>query len=160
MKNWIQVLAALLLGCLPVALAAQGAYPHKPIRMIVPYPPGGPTDVLGRIVAQKLSESLGQQVVVENRPGASGMIGADAVAKSPGKGRAQSQLAFAYFVEGRCQEALQHYNATARLMPVGYKARAERVMLFRVAAWDANCPQHIPRRVDADSVRAALAERD
>ncbi|MGB8693904.1 MAG: pyridoxamine 5'-phosphate oxidase family protein [Steroidobacteraceae bacterium] len=49
---------------------------------------------------------------------------------------------------------------TARLMPSGYKARAERVMLFRVAAWDANCPQHIPRRIDADSVKAALAERD
>ncbi len=49
---------------------------------------------------------------------------------------------------------------TARLMPAGYKARAERVMLFRVAAWDANCPQHIPRRIDADSVKAALAERD
>ncbi len=82
MKDWIQLLAALLLGCLPLALAAQGAYPHKPIRMIVPYPPGGPTDVLGRIVAQKLSESLGQQVVVENRPGASGMIGAELVAKA------------------------------------------------------------------------------
>ena len=82
MKSWIQLLAALLLGCLPVAVAAQGAYPHKPIRMIVPYPPGGPTDVLGRIVAQKLSESLGQQVVVENRPGASGMIGSEIVAKA------------------------------------------------------------------------------
>ncbi len=82
MKNWIQLLAALLLGCLPMAVVAQGAYPTKPIRMIVPYPPGGPTDVLGRIVAQKLSESLGQQVVVENRPGASGMIGSELVAKA------------------------------------------------------------------------------
>jgi len=82
MKNRFQLLAALLLGCLPLMAAAQGAYPHKPIRMIVPYPPGGPTDVLGRIVAQKLSESLGQQVVVENRPGASGMIGAELVAKA------------------------------------------------------------------------------
>ena len=82
MKNWIRLLAALLLGCVPMAVAAQGAYPTKPIRMIVPYPPGGPTDVLGRIVAQKLSESLGQQVVVENRPGASGMIGSELVAKA------------------------------------------------------------------------------
>jgi len=82
MKNWTRLLAALLLGCLPVALAAQATYPSKPIRMIVPYPPGGPTDVLGRIVAQKLSESLGQQVVVENRPGASGMIGSEMVAKA------------------------------------------------------------------------------
>jgi len=82
MKNWIRCMGALLLGCLPLALAAQSAYPNKPMRMIVPYPPGGPTDVLGRIVAQKLSESLGQQVVVENRPGASGMIGSEIVAKA------------------------------------------------------------------------------
>jgi len=81
-KNWIRLLAILLLGCLPLALAAQSSYPNKPIRMLVPYPPGGPTDVLGRIVAQKLSESLGQQVVVENRPGASGMIGSELVAKA------------------------------------------------------------------------------
>jgi tripartite-type tricarboxylate transporter receptor subunit TctC len=68
MIRWIRILAALFAGCVPLALAAQGAYPNKPIRMIVPYPPGGPTDVLGRIVAQKLSEGFGQQVVVENRP--------------------------------------------------------------------------------------------
>jgi len=86
MKRSIRVRAALLFGCLPLALAAQGAYPNKPIRMIVPYPPGGPTDVLGRIVAQKLSESLGQQVVIENRPGASGMIGSEIVAKAPPDG--------------------------------------------------------------------------
>jgi uncharacterized protein len=49
---------------------------------------------------------------------------------------------------------------TAELMPVGYKARAERVMLFSVSAWDANCPQHIPTRVDAADLTAALAERD
>ena len=49
---------------------------------------------------------------------------------------------------------------TARLMPVGYKAKAERVMLFAVIAWDANCPRHIPTRVHAADVTAALAERD
>lgn len=82
MKKSIRAFAALLLACLPLSLYAQVAYPNKPIRMIVPYPPGGPTDVLGRIVAQKLSESLGQQVLIENRPGASGMIGAEMVAKA------------------------------------------------------------------------------
>ena len=82
MKNRIRLMAILLLACLPVMAGAQSAYPNKPIRMIVPYPPGGPTDVLGRIVAQKLSESLGQQLVVENRPGASGMIGSEIVAKA------------------------------------------------------------------------------
>ena len=64
------------------ALAQAQNYPVKSIRMIVAFPPGGTTDVIGRLVAAKLSDHLGQQVVVENRPGASGMIGADAVAKA------------------------------------------------------------------------------
>src|SRR5215468_5805471 len=57
-------------------------YPDKPIKMIVGFSAGGGTDVIARIVAQKMSEGLGQSVVVENRPGASGMIAAEAVAKS------------------------------------------------------------------------------
>jgi tripartite-type tricarboxylate transporter receptor subunit TctC len=61
-------------------------YPAKPIRLIVPYPPGGGTDIVGRIVAQKLSESLGQQVVVDNRGGATGSIGAELASKSPPDG--------------------------------------------------------------------------
>ena len=62
-------------------VVAQG-YPSKPVRMVVPFPPGGGADVVARILSQKLSESLGQQVVVDNRTGAAGNIGADIVAKS------------------------------------------------------------------------------
>ena len=57
-------------------------YPHRAIRLIVPYPAGGPTDILGRITAQRLQVALGQPVVVENRAGGVTMIGADAVAKA------------------------------------------------------------------------------
>jgi tripartite-type tricarboxylate transporter receptor subunit TctC len=67
---------------LPAAPADAQNYPSKPIRMIVPYPAGGVADVSARIVAQKLGESLGQQVVIENRAGASGTLGANAVAKA------------------------------------------------------------------------------
>jgi tripartite-type tricarboxylate transporter receptor subunit TctC len=62
------------------------AYPSKPVKIIVPLPPGSPPDVLGRILADKLSEAWKQSVVVENRPGATGMIGMDAVAKAPADG--------------------------------------------------------------------------
>ena len=57
-------------------------YPNKPIRFIVPYPPGGASDILDRVLATKMSDSMGQSILVENRAGAGGNIGADLVAKS------------------------------------------------------------------------------
>lgn len=78
-----RAVAALLLAVTCVAPAlAQEVFPNRPVRMIVPYSAGGPTDVLARVVAQKLGESLGQTVVVDNKPGASGIPGTDAIAKA------------------------------------------------------------------------------
>lgn len=73
---------ALLLLAAAFAATAHAAYPDKPIRIVVPYPPGGTTDLLTRMVAQKLSESLKQPVLVDNRAGGAAMIGSDLVAKS------------------------------------------------------------------------------
>ena len=75
-------------AALPLAhtARAQEAFPTRPVRLIVPFPPGGSTDVVGRLVAQGLQEKLGQPVVVENRPGAAGMIGSASVKTAPADG--------------------------------------------------------------------------
>jgi len=78
--------AALALPLASTAAFAQGAYPSKPIKIVVPFPAGGTSDVLARLIGVKLSESLGQPVVVDNRAGSGGNIGADQVAKSPADG--------------------------------------------------------------------------
>ena len=70
-----------MLGVIAAAATAQ-AYPGKPVRLVSPYPPGGANDILARIVGQKLGENLGQQIVIENRGGATGNIGAEFVAKA------------------------------------------------------------------------------
>ena len=87
-KRATAALIAILAGLFGGGAAAQPAaeFPRKALRMVVPYPPGGSTDIVGRVVAQKLAESLGQQVVVDNRPGAGGNLGTDIVAKAPPDG--------------------------------------------------------------------------
>src|SRR5690349_12661177 len=86
------MLRAALVLALGLSNAANGFaqvddhYPQKPIKIVVPYPPGGTTDALTRMVAQGLSASLKQSVIVENRAGASGIIGSEVVAKSPPDG--------------------------------------------------------------------------
>src|SRR3954465_13344258 len=78
------LLSALLLAA--TCTAAHAQYPTKPIRMIVPYAAGGTTDVVARIMADKLGQALGQSVIVEYKPGAGGTIGAEAAAKAPADG--------------------------------------------------------------------------
>lgn len=80
------VLAVSLALGLATAASAQGAYPNRPVRVIVPFAAGGTTDIFARLIADKLSQSTGQQFIIDNRGGAGGNIGADAVAKAPPDG--------------------------------------------------------------------------
>ena len=80
--RWLASGLALVLICAGTPVFAQAAYPNKPIRLIVPFTPGGVTDTSGRLIADQLSRRIGQQVIVENKPGASGNIGSALVASS------------------------------------------------------------------------------
>lgn len=82
MKRVLLVCCYLALGGFTVSIVYSQSYPTRPIRLVVPYPPGGGTDIIARIVGQKLTENLGQQLIVDNRGGAGGTIGTDVVAKS------------------------------------------------------------------------------
>ena len=82
-KRLLATLAAL---AIPLAGWAQGTWPDRPVKLIVPFAPGGVTDTSGRVIAEALSKRLGQQVIVENKAGASGNIGTQAVAMAPPDG--------------------------------------------------------------------------
>jgi tripartite-type tricarboxylate transporter receptor subunit TctC len=86
MRRITQITAAILVSACVTGAASAQQYPTRAIRMVIAFPPGGGTDIVGRIVAQKLSEALGQQVLPDNRGGASGQIGTEIVAKAPPDG--------------------------------------------------------------------------
>jgi tripartite-type tricarboxylate transporter receptor subunit TctC len=81
-KLWCAVSWLISLVCTTAAWAATDSYPTRPVRMVVPFPPGAASDFLARVLGQKLAESWGQQIVVDNRPGAGGLIGGSVVAKA------------------------------------------------------------------------------
>src|SRR4051794_40187181 len=84
--RYVRWLACAGLLCAPLMVHAQAAYPSKPILMVVPLAAGSAVDAAARIVTQKMSVNMGQQIIVENQPGAAGLIGADRVAKAPPDG--------------------------------------------------------------------------
>ena len=94
-RSLVAIFAAALLAPQAAAQAPSG-YPSKPVRLIIPFPPGGSNDVVGRMIAAQLSERLGTQVVVDNRGGAGGLIGAEAAANSPADGYTLLLISVAY----------------------------------------------------------------
>ena len=134
-----RVILAATLGGVWLATVAMGsfaqAYPDRPIRLVIPFGAGGPTDILGRVVAQKMSEILPQQVVAENKPGAGGMIAHAYVAKSPADGYTLlfSDTIAGYAVNPILYPKTIQYNPTKDFVPIGGAASGA-VFLYASAA--------------------------
>ena len=127
MNSPLQLIAGLALAALCGAATAQN-YPAKTVRMVVGYPPGGPTDLIARIVSQKLSESWGQQVIVDNRPGASGMIGAELTVRAAPDGYTLLMVPVTYAVTPSLYPKMT-YDAAKDLAPVAQVAAAPFILV-------------------------------
>ena len=127
-RRSLPLLALLLLAPASASFAQSAAWPSKPITMVVTYPPGGGADVMARLIAPKLGEALGQNVIVENRPGAGGQIGAAAVAKAAPDGYTLMLDASSFAVNPSLYPKLPYDSATA-FRPIGVIALFPNVVL-------------------------------
>jgi tripartite-type tricarboxylate transporter receptor subunit TctC len=121
--------AAALLLTLAVPVAAQ-QYPTQPIHLIIPFGPGGGSDIVGRITGQALQEKLGQAVVVENRPGAGGTIGNEVIARSPNDGYTLGIMTAGQIIQAVMLKSL-HYDARTAFDPIAQVATAGLIMVTR-----------------------------
>ena len=128
MNMKFRYLFALLLIGLTAPLWAQ-TYPARPVRLLVPFPAGGATDILARALSQKLGEKLGQPVVVENRPGAGGTIGADAASKATPDGYTLLLATSSTHSIGPAINPKIPYNADTDFTPIAYVASSPNIVL-------------------------------
>lgn len=126
-RNALCALAAGLAAALPLALHAQD-YPAKPIRVVVPWPPGGLVDVAARVVGEKMQAAMRQPMVIENKPGAGGVIGADLVAKAPADGYTLALTTSALNMNAALQQKLP-FDVTGDFVPVAAVAYAPSILV-------------------------------
>ena len=125
------VMAGLLLG-LAGSVAAQQDYPNKPIRLIVPFPPGGSTDPIARLIGQKLAESWGQQIIVDNRPGGNTIIGTEALAKSAPDGYTMLSATSTFVISPHLVPSLP-YDSFKDFAPVATLTLTEMVLVLNAS---------------------------
>lgn len=125
-------IAIFLLFAIAVPPALGQAYPSRPIRLVTSFPPGGATDILARIMAQKLGAALGQSVVVENKPGAGGSIGGDAVAKAAPDGHTLLISGSSTFSTGRALGSKQPFDTVKDFAPFIHLINTPRVLVVSV----------------------------
>jgi tripartite-type tricarboxylate transporter receptor subunit TctC len=125
---------ALVLALLaPWAGAQAQGYPSKPIQLVIPFPPGGATDIVGRLVGTKLGERLGQPVVIENRPGAGTVIGASFVAKAPADGYTLLASSGSTFTVNPAIHPKLPYDPVKSFEPIGLVSRVPLIVLANAA---------------------------
>jgi len=131
MKSWLRLIGIGLTTSLTLAAAPSRAdtYPNKPIRLVVPFPASGATDLLARAIAQKVGTSIGQQIVVDNRPGAGGAIGSDMVAKAPADGYTLLIATTSTHSIGPYINTHLPYNTETDFTPIGEVATATNVLV-------------------------------
>lgn len=128
-RRLIAAAAALPLATNGTGARAQSVYPTRPIRLVVPFPPAGATDILSRELARQLSDRLKQQVVVDNRPGAGGTLGSDLVAKSAADGYTIQMATSSTHSIGPSLNPKIPYNAQADFTPIAHVADSANVLL-------------------------------
>ena len=127
----VPVVAAFVLGAVFPAVAQTGDWPSKPIRLIVNFPPGSSPDIVGRSIAQPLSQALGQPVVVENRAGAGGTVGVEVAARATPDGYTLLMTAGSTMAIGPHVYSKLPYDAVKDLAPVAAAARIENYLIVR-----------------------------
>jgi len=124
-----RILAGLLLAlCAPFAQAQADAFPNRVVRLVIPYGAGGVSDIMGRVIAQKMTELLGQPMIVENRPGAGGMLGTAYVAKQPADGYTVVLSSLSAYAIGPRLVKEQQYNPVADFTAIGGVALAPTIL--------------------------------
>jgi tripartite-type tricarboxylate transporter receptor subunit TctC len=128
--NHFLVLGIVVWGLLATAPAAQAqSYPSRPIRFIVPFPPGGSTDTYARIIGVKMAEGLGQQLVIDNRAGAAGSLGAELAAKAPPDGYTIVLGQDGNLVIGQAARSKTNYNTLTDFAPISLVVRTPQVIV-------------------------------
>jgi tripartite-type tricarboxylate transporter receptor subunit TctC len=117
----------------PARAQAPAGYPNRPVKLVIPFPPGGPLDIVGRTIAQKVTDDWGQSVVVDNRPGAGGNIGADIVAKSAPDGYTILMGALSTHAVNPSLYAKMPYDAVADFAPITLVAVTPNVLVVNAA---------------------------
>lgn len=129
-RAWITLPLLSALGALPLSSHAQD-YPRQSIRLVLPFPPGGPTDLLTRLVAVKMGAAMGQTFVIDNKPGASGMIGAEAVARATPNGYTLLSNASLHIITPIVQTKMR-YDAVKDFEPITQLAEVPLVLVVNI----------------------------